>query len=215
MMTDKILKNLTIIFLMTTIINITPPKMVVDNNKESVFNTNQTTIQIPEQPPPVVIIAVVEEENKPPPVVSKKLFAKVNPNSLECMAQTIYHEANNQPKKGKIAVGLVIMNRQKSDDYPKSVCSIVRQVLTDKKTKKKVPMFSWIKGKKLKIDDKDGYEEAREISLEVLNNNYADFTHGATHFHANYVRPPWARTMTRTIVIGKHLFYKQRPSTNS
>jgi len=31
---------------------------------------------------------------------------------------------------------------------------------------------------------------------------------GATHFHANYVRPSWSREKTRVAHIGRHVFYK-------
>ena len=35
-----------------------------------------------------------------------------------------------------------------------------------------------------------------------------DITEGATHYHATYVRPDWARTKTKTARIGRHIFYR-------
>jgi len=35
-----------------------------------------------------------------------------------------------------------------------------------------------------------------------------DFTDGATHYHATYVRPAWAKTKTRTTRIDRHIFYR-------
>ena len=35
-----------------------------------------------------------------------------------------------------------------------------------------------------------------------------DITEGATHYHADYVRPAWARTKTKTIEIEDHIFYR-------
>ena len=32
----------------------------------------------------------------------------------------------------------------------------------------------------------------------------------ATHYHANYVRPRWARTMKKTDTIGRHIFYRTK-----
>jgi len=34
---------------------------------------------------------------------------------------------------------------------------------------------------------------------------------GSTHYHANYVRPFWARSLKKMDVIGHHIFYTLRP----
>ena len=36
----------------------------------------------------------------------------------------------------------------------------------------------------------------------------ADITEGATHYHADYVEPAWAKTKTKTIEIEDHIFYR-------
>ena len=33
----------------------------------------------------------------------------------------------------------------------------------------------------------------------------------STHYHATYVRPYWARRLTRMDKVGRHIFYKLRP----
>jgi len=38
---------------------------------------------------------------------------------------------------------------------------------------------------------------------------YTNYTNGADHYHAHYVRPYWADLMTVTAIIGNHIFYKQ------
>jgi len=35
-----------------------------------------------------------------------------------------------------------------------------------------------------------------------------DVTQGATHYHADYVSPAWAKTKTKTIEIEDHIFYR-------
>ena len=35
-----------------------------------------------------------------------------------------------------------------------------------------------------------------------------DITEGATHYHADYVEPAWAKTKTKTIEIEDHIFYR-------
>jgi len=37
---------------------------------------------------------------------------------------------------------------------------------------------------------------------------FVDITDGATHYHADYVSPSWAKTKTRTTEIGDHIFYR-------
>ncbi len=34
---------------------------------------------------------------------------------------------------------------------------------------------------------------------------------GATHYHANYVRPRWASRLRHADTIGRHVFYQLRP----
>ena len=34
---------------------------------------------------------------------------------------------------------------------------------------------------------------------------------GSTHYHANYVRPRWAKRLKKMDTIGTHIFYKLRP----
>ena len=40
------------------------------------------------------------------------------------------------------------------------------------------------------------------------NHELLDITDGATHYHADYVRPSWAKTKTKTIEIEDHIFYR-------
>jgi len=45
--------------------------------------------------------------------------------SLQCLAETIYYEAGNQPIKGEVAVGYVVFNRAKQNHV--SICDVVYQ----------------------------------------------------------------------------------------
>jgi|TARA_R110000851_G_scaffold111662_1_gene235256 spore germination cell wall hydrolase CwlJ-like protein len=44
----------------------------------------------------------------------------------------------------------------------------------------------------------------------ILSNKllYLDITDGATHYHADYVNPSWAKTKTKTVEIQDHIFYR-------
>ena len=134
--------------------------------------------------------------------------------ALMCMAFNIYHEANNQSMLGQIAVGQVVMNRVEDSRFPDTVCEVVKQAVTYKGTDKPVLhkcQFSWYcDGKKDEPNyDSKSWSKALRYAVVVLGGNITlDFTDGATHYHATYVRPAWAKTKTRTTRIDRHIFYR-------
>ncbi len=134
--------------------------------------------------------------------------------ALMCMAFNIYHEARNESMLGQIAVGQVVMNRVWDKRFPNTVCEVVKQAVTHKGTNKPVLFrcsFSWYCDGQ--VDDVNKDSKAWRYSLEyasiVLSGRIVlDITEGATHYHATYVRPSWARTKTRTTRIDRHIFYR-------
>ena len=131
-----------------------------------------------------------------------------------CMALNIYHEANNQSMLGQIAVGQVVMNRVADSRFPDTVCEVVKQAVTHKGTNKPILFrcsFSWYcDGKKDEPDfDSFAWREAKYHAHIVMSGKIViDVTQGATHYHATYVKPDWARTKKRTTKIDKHIFYR-------
>ena len=133
--------------------------------------------------------------------------------ALMCMAVNIYHEAKNQPMAGQIAVAQVVMNRVKDNRYPDNVCDVIKQGLTYKNGKVVLGkcQFSWYcDGKKDDVDKKSEKwrNSLRYASMVITNKITLDVTEGATHYHATYVRPAWARTKTKTVRINRHIFYR-------
>jgi spore germination cell wall hydrolase CwlJ-like protein len=51
------------------------------------------------------------------------------------------------------------------------------------------------------------WNEAMKIAYSDPKTNY---TKGADHYHADYVSPYWKDSMTKTIKIGRHIFYKRK-----
>ena len=45
---------------------------------------------------------------------------------VECMARNIFYEAGSEPVEGKIAVGIVTLNRAQDGRFGKSVCDVVK-----------------------------------------------------------------------------------------
>jgi spore germination cell wall hydrolase CwlJ-like protein len=48
-------------------------------------------------------------------------------SDLECLARNIYYEAASEPEEGKVAVGLVTINRSNSGEFPTTICGVVNQ----------------------------------------------------------------------------------------
>ena len=135
-----------------------------------------------------------------------------------CLALNTYHEAKNQSTIGQIAVAEVVMNRVQDKRFPNSVCEVVKQGPTRpswEDPKKEYPIkhrcqFSWYCDGKSDIPKNEkAWKKAQDYAYLVLYNRIAiDVTEGATHYHATYVRPSWAKTKKRTTRIEKHIFYK-------
>ena len=134
--------------------------------------------------------------------------------ALMCMALNMYHEAKNQSMLGQLAVGQVVMNRVEDKRFPDNVCDVVTEAVTYKGTDKPVLhkcQFSWYcDGQKDEPDfDSKEWWDAKEYASIVLSGTIMlDVTEGATHYHATYVRPAWAKTKTNTTRIDRHIFYR-------
>ena len=138
-------------------------------------------------------------------------LSPVAKKEVECLADNIYFESGAESKAGKIAVGLVTMNRVKHG-FENSVCGVVKQ-----KTNSTCQFSWWCEAKAKSIalhkerylSDKQWelYNEIRDIALYVYMNHeiIKDNTKGALYYHANYVNPQWK--LKKTVTIGNHIFY--------
>ena len=133
--------------------------------------------------------------------------------AIFCLALNIYHEAKNQSYLGQLAVGQVTMNRVFDERYPDTICEVVKQGPTYS-WKPDFPVrnrcqFSWYCDGKSDIPKDDhAYEVAMMAAEDVYYNKTNDLTDGATHYHAYYVIPGWAKTKTPTVRIEDHIFYR-------
>ena len=135
-----------------------------------------------------------------------------------CLALNTYHEAKNQSLVGQIATAQVVMNRVADNRYPNTVCEVVKQGPhrpSWENPEKEYPVkhrcqFSWYcDGKSDVPKNEKAWKKAQDYAYLVLYNRInLDVTEGATHYHATYVRPSWAKTKTRTTRIEKHIFYR-------
>jgi spore germination cell wall hydrolase CwlJ-like protein len=126
-----------------------------------------------------------------------------------CLAEAIYFEARGESEEGQAAVAQVVLNRVSSGLYPTSVCSVVFQ----NRQRRNACQFSFAcNGHALRITEPEPWAVAQRIAHDVTDGKtYNAEVGGATHYHANYVRPRWAKRLQKMDVIGNHIFYKLRP----
>ena len=126
------------------------------------------------------------------PVLTKK--------DIQCLARNIFHEAGGEPEEGKVAVGLVTLNRASNPKYPDNVCGVVNQP----------GQFSWVRQKVRQPRESDPrWEESQRIAVALAEGDYHEYRlkyADAHHFHATYVRPGWRNKKIGRI--GNHVFYE-------
>ena len=136
-----------------------------------------------------------------------------------CLAENVYHEARNQPKVGQMAVMSVTLNRVNDPRYPNTICGVTKQGPTRPSWKDETVMipikhrcqFSWYcDGKSDRIHDMETFNSIYLFTSGLVDGTITllDVTDGATHYHADYVEPDWAKTKTKTIEIEDHIFYR-------
>ncbi len=72
----------------------------------------------------VFVLAGIIAGATPSKAAEKKNYTN---RELKMMSAIIFCEAGNQSKAGKTAVGIVVMNRKKSDDFPNSIEGVLKQ----------------------------------------------------------------------------------------
>jgi spore germination cell wall hydrolase CwlJ-like protein len=118
--------------------------------------------------------------------------------SVECMAKVVLHEAANQPREGKIAVAQTLVNRLKAGRFGDTICAVANQK----------GQFFHIAGFHPRRNT-DGWQEAVEISHEVLAGEADPVAPGAMYFRASYAPAnAFFRKRERVATVGAHVFYR-------
>ncbi len=141
------------------------------------------------------------------PVTVQDLAAtQVSDRELWCLATGIYFEARGETYRGQVAVAQVVMNRTKDHRYPDTICGVVFQ----NQHRKNACQFSFAcDGIPDVVNEREPWAQAEDIAKKVTSGElYLTEVGDATHYHATYVRPPWAPRMDKVTQIGLHVFYK-------
>lgn len=119
----------------------------------------------------------------------------------DCLANTIYFEAGNEPLEGQVAVAEVVLNRMNSGRYPGTICGVVLQPA----------QFSYVRGGRIPRVDRTSEDWRRAVGIArmVQANATARLLPTDTlWYHADYVSPAWGPRLNRTTKIGLHIFYR-------
>ncbi len=126
----------------------------------------------------------------------------------KCLAEGIYFEARGESKAGQAAVAQVILNRVKNPTYPNTICGVVYQ---NKSWRNRCQFSFACDGLPDRIRSPEAWETAERVAKDVTDRKiWSDEVGDSTHYHANYVRPRWARAMRKMERVGAHIFYRTR-----
>ena len=130
-------------------------------------------------------------------LVSQQSMPDDMSNEMRCLAGAIYFEAKGEPLSGQLAVAEVILNRTKSGNFPKSVCSVVTQR----------GQFSFVRGGHVpSVPSNRQYRTAIAVARVALADSWDSPASNAMYFHARQVTPGWHRQQVASI--GNHIFYR-------
>ena len=124
-------------------------------------------------------------------------------SDLECLTQAIYYEARGEPRDGQIAVAQVILNRARRPSRPRGICQVVFEGAP-----RPGCQFSFAcEGARQAGPVRPAiWSQSQTLASAMLGGQYRGDP-SATHFHADYVQPLWARHMRNLGQIGRHIFF--------
>ena len=126
----------------------------------------------------------------------------------KCLAEGIYFEARGESKHGQKAVAQVIVNRVKNPVFPNSICGVVYH---NKHMRNRCQFSFACDGIRDRVRSKKAWRVATTIANKVIDGKvWLKEVGSASHYHADYVRPRWARKMKKMSKIGKHIFFRTK-----
>lgn len=147
-----------------------------------------------------IVDEILERDGHLLPEIEEPTEAAINEardEELECLAKVISSEARGEPRSGQLAVAQVVINRVESPLFPNTICGVVYQRSQFSNIRRHNPRRSG-----------PNWERFVEVAIDARNGISEPVVGEALYFHANYVRPAFARRKTRVGRIGAHIFYR-------
>jgi spore germination cell wall hydrolase CwlJ-like protein len=127
--------------------------------------------------------------------------------SLDCLTAGIYYESATEPLDGQRAVAQVILNRVRHPAYPNTVCGVVFEGAQ----RRTGCQFSFTCDGSLRRQPMPTYwGRSRDVAAAALNGYVYAPVGLALNYHANYVVPYWASSLSKNANVGLHVFYRWR-----
>ena len=163
----------------------------------------------------------------------------ITDRDIECLARNIFYESGGEPLEGKVAVGIVTINRSQDPRYPNTICGVVKQKTTFNSTKTEtvietvpggllsatkqvakqqtrtvqrvVCQFSWYcdSAHKARAINKPAYNESMVVAKKVLLEGFRLPSLEPALYYHADYVNPQWR-LDRITKIGAHIFYKPR-----
>tara|TARA_B100001142_G_scaffold94267_2_gene96087 strand:- start:8791 stop:9252 length:462 start_codon:yes stop_codon:yes gene_type:complete len=144
-------------------------------------------------------------------ILSFVVICSAKANEKGCLVEAVYHEARGESFLGQVAVANVILNRVASPKFPPTICKVVHDAkLWKGRIIKNKCAFSYYCDGKLEWQfvDPVALEMSVKISELAIDGLTVRSVMDATHYHATYVSPFWAKNFKLVSQIGQHKFYK-------
>lgn len=125
--------------------------------------------------------------------------------AVQCLSTAIAYEAAYEPVEGQQAVAEVVLNRTRHPAYPKTVCGVV---FAGSQRRTGCQFSFTCDGSLARRLPEKVMAMARAVATSALDGGNPARVGGATHYHADYVSPYWAPSLTRIAKIGAHIFYR-------
>lgn len=129
-----------------------------------------------------------------------------------CLALNIYFESRGSSLADKAGVANVVLNRVTDRRFPATICEVITQGNKDSSgnPRRNECQFSWYcDGRSDVPTDTDRWIEAQMLAYQMIEEKkFVGLTEGATHYHADYVKPYWAKDLQLIGRIGEHIFYR-------
>ena len=152
-----------------------------------IFKIKPPAITAMPDPTPGIILHISSEE------------IVITARERTCLIRNVFYEAGAEPYEGKIAVAQVTWNRLRSGAWGRDLCGVIHAP----------NQFSWTQDSVKRNRPLNGVQYAAvQIAVdEFLAGIRVSKLTNATHFHAAYVKPGWAKKDARLKQIGGHVFY--------
>lgn len=131
---------------------------------------------------------------------------------IDVLARTLWGEARGEGLRGLEGVAAVVLNRVNVAErhggrfwWGNTIIQVCQKPYQFSCWNRSDPSY-----RKLIAVGQDNahFRAAMNVAKRACDGALPDPTFGATHYHADYVAPHWAKGQTPTAIIGHHIFYR-------